>query len=533
MKRKYLLLLLAALTAAVLLAGCKKAETTAAAASSFEFTGYPMNAPGVTLTWLDLGTVPLNTRYTNGSESPFHRGLAEMTGINIEWIFPTAGTSGAQFWATLVAGGNLPDIINVRSDESLIDEGIIWDITPYVEKWAPNYYKYIKADPIRDKSGKTDTGKYPGFSFFREDGAFADTYMGPILRKDWLDAQGLPIPQTMADWDKTLRVFKEKYGAVLTFEKSQGDGTGFAGAFGAYAMYAATFYVDANEKLQFANIQPQYRDYLAKLNEWWREGILDPDHLTINQSDFRAKALDNKVGASYGAMSRVTILHNDATAANNGAQWIGVPYPTGNDGKTLIAVQGGWGITPGITSISTGCSTEKLEYAMRVLDYAWTEEGFNYWNFGKKGVTWDYDSDGKPAWTSLILNDPDAGDIQFTVTKYGGMRGAGPGIQATRGLELWNAKAGFEAELTWFYPNEDAAYKWRERPGMSFTLDEATRITELSNTINTYVAEMAVAFVTGQRPLSEFNSYVAQINQMGLAELLSLRQASLDRWNAR
>jgi putative aldouronate transport system substrate-binding protein len=68
---------------------------------------------------------------------------------------------------------------------------------------------------------------------------------------------------------------------------------------------------------------------------------------------------------------------------------------------------------------------------------------------------------------------------------------------------------------------------------MSFTFDEQTRVSELANTINTYVAEMSVAFVTGQRPLSEFNSYVAQINRMGLPELLSIHQASLDRWNAR
>jgi putative aldouronate transport system substrate-binding protein len=170
---------------------------------------------------------------------------------------------------------------------------------------------------------------------------------------------------------------------------------------------------------------------------------------------------------------------------------------------------------------------------MRVLDYGWTEEGFNYWNFGKQVVSWEYGSDGKPTWSSLVLNDPDAGDIQFTVTKYVGMRGGGPGLQATRGLALWNAKAGFEAAETWFYPNQDVAYKWRERPGLSPTLEEQDRLTELSNTINTFVAEMAVAFVTGQRPLSEFNSYVAQINQMGLPEVLAIRQAAMDRWNAR
>jgi putative aldouronate transport system substrate-binding protein len=275
-----------------------------------------------------------------------------------------------------------------------------------------------------------------------------------------------------------------------------------------------------------------YRNYLAKLNEWWNKGYLDPDHLTIDQATFRSKALDGKVGISYGAMSRVTNLVNDSTAANNGAEWVGLQYPKGNDG-TLTMVQGGWGVDNNSGVITTGCPPEKLEIAMRLWDFGISEEGFLFQNYGKKGDSWDYDANGEIVFTPKILNDPDAIDLPGMITRYVGQRGAMPGIQATHLPELINAPISFEAAKTWFYPNEEVAYKHMLPPGMSLTIEEADRYSELMNAINTYVAEMAVSFVTGQTPLSQFNAFVSRLNQMGLEEARQIQQTALDRWNAR
>jgi putative aldouronate transport system substrate-binding protein len=536
MKRE-VLLVLAGLMLVCLLGGCRKAETGGTEASSeFTFTGYPMDAKNVTIKWAELAGIQLNSRVGSAAESPFHRNYSEMTGVNIEWIFPTPGASAAQTFALIMASGDLPDIMNysgIQSQaEQLIEEGTIWDLTPYLEKWSPNYYKLLKTDPLRDKSQKTDSGKYYRYGFFREEGPFMDTWVGPMVRKDWLDANKLPIPATIADWDKTLQVFKDKYGAMLTFEKTFGQYGGFCGAFGAYAMYTFRWFLDKDGKVQAANIQPEYRNYLAKLNEWYSKGYLDPDHLTIDQPTFRSKALDGKVGISYGALSRITAIHNDATAAKNGAEWIGIQYPKGDNG-TLTLVQGDWGVRNDSGFITTGCPPEKLETAMRLWDYGYSEEGFLFQNYGKQGESWEYDPNGKIVFTDLILKDPDAIDLPTMITRYVGQRGAMPGLQATHLVELINAPVSFESAKIWFYPNEEVAYKHMLPPGMTFTTEETTRNSEIMNAINTYAAEMAVSFVTGQTPLSEFDNFVRQLNQIGLAEAQRLQQTSLDRWNAR
>ena len=521
-------------TASVFAGGGGQAQQGAVTATSnFNFTGYPMNQLNQKVTWADLDGENLATRIARVEDSPFHMNYSKLTGATIEWIFPTVGTTGAQVFAQILASNDMPYIINGGGTvyaEQFIEEGTMWDLTPYMDRWMPNYMKYLQTRPERSKAVKTDSGKYWTIGFFREDGPFMDTWVGPIIRQDWLKAQNLSTPKTIADWDRTLETFHRVYGAQLSFERSFGDYGGLAGAFGAYAMYNFVVYVD-NGRVRAANVTPEYRNYLMKLNEWYTKGYLDPDHLTLDRPTFHSKALEGKVGVSYGALSRVTGLINDANAARNGADWVGFEYPKGPN-NLLVSVQGGWGAnTSGWITRST--PADKLELTMRVLDYAFTDEGFYFTNYGIKGDSWDFDASGKVVWTPKFLNDVDAPDFQQVVMKYGGQRGGQTGIQATRMVELINAPASFASSLVWYYPNEEQAYTWRMPPGTTPTTNESLRLAELQSSINTYVAEMSVNFVTGQVPFSQFDAFVSRLNQMGLNEVLSINQAIYDRWQKR
>lgn len=48
--------------------------------------------------------------------------------------------------------------------------------------------------------------------------------------------------------------------------------------------------------------------------------------------------------------------------------------------------------------------------------------------------------------------------------------------------------------------------------------------------IQTYVDEMAVSFVNGTTPLSDYDSYVTALNKLNLPEVLKVRQAQYDRY---
>ena len=67
-------------------------------------------------------------------------------------------------------------------------------------------------------------------------------------------------------------------------------------------------------------------------------------------------------------------------------------------------------------------------------------------------------------------------------------------------------------------------------PVLTFTNDESDRIKQLKTVIDTVAAEATVKFVLGQKPISEWDAYVAQIKNMGVDELIQIHQTAYARY---
>lgn len=533
--------LLAASFALLSLTSCQQSGTAASSqkaadsgTASASFTGYPMNAQDTTLTWYVGAGMPLNTSYATAEESPFHSGLEKKLGVKINWQYPSTGANGEQAFNLMLASDNLPDILfySIANDaQRYIDENVIRDLSSHIKEWSPSYYAYLQKNTVYDKAMKTDSGQYCGYGFFREDGGWNDTYEGLVIREDWLSALNLSAPKTISEMETVMRAFKKNYGAVFTSPSSRLPvQVSIGGAFGAYGTVSASYYIDQNKKIQLAQAQPEWQKYITKLHEWWQEGLIDQDLLTNDDTACQTKALNGLTGLAYTSMGHLSNWEKDAQKSGNGAKWVGIQYPTGDDG-TLSAVKGGYGIGNVIAAITTSCPDSKLELAMRALDYAYTAEGSLYWNFGEEGVSWEYNSDHQVEYTDLVKNDKDG--LNNAVSKYSGSVSNGPCIQLTRMLQLKNTATAIEANNTWYYPNKDAASKWTIPIGVTFTTEESNQLDEYQSAIATYVSEEASKFITGDEPLSNFNSFVSNLNNMGLPQVLKIYQAAYDRYLAR
>lgn len=458
-------------------------------------------------------------------ESPFHSGLSTNTGIAMEWEFPAAGADKEQAFNLMIAGKELPNIIwhNMMQDtEMYIEQGVIRDLTEYLPKYAPNYWKFLQENDYADKAMKTDSGKYYGFGFFRED-PWQQVYMGPLVRKDWLDEQNLPVPETIEDWTTTIKTFNEAYGAKFAFEINNQMTPAVAGAFGAYGTFEPTVYVDASGKVQFAQAQEEWKNYMSWLNSLNEEGLIDPDVTTMNDDSLRTKAANGLVGISCSFQD----AFNEASK-KSGATWIGCPYPVANAGDQVLCIAGEDGICPAVATITATSSEEETIAALRFLDYAFTEEGFYYWNFGTEGETWNM-VDGKPVFTEKITNN-ELGMYE-ALKLYTGEYGWGIGIQAYDMVRQWNVPgpAGSAAVDTWYLGNEDAL-AWVYPTAVVFTNDESRELASLKNTIDAYVEEMAVKFMSGEESLDNFASYLETLDSMQLNRMLEIYQAGYDRY---
>ena len=492
---------------------------------------YPIATDDTLSVWFS-NNIGLATGISSFEESPFHSGLEEKTGVKVEWQTKVEGANANQAYNLLLTESTLPDIIYhtiTQADaDILIADGVIYDLTEYIPKYAPDYYEFLVNNGDALKNVMTAEGRLYGFNALKE-GAFNDTYIGPCIRKDWLDACGLDVPVTLEDWEKVLVAFKEKYGVAMGFSTTRFlNQAGIASGTGAYATAKYTLYVDDNDKIQLAQVQPEWKEYMEVLNRWYENGLIDKDSLNADDKAIRTKVANNEIGISVTAMSQMTLFIQDAEANNTGAEWIGIEYPRTAAGEATSMIQTA---APYINNnccvITTSCPEEKLITALQWLNYGYTKEGRMYWNYGEEGVSYIVDANGNVQWTDTILND-EAG-LAVAVDKYGRARNAGITVQDAHLVALVNNENSAAAVEKWINNTEAAEHYV---PRISLTEEETMRYSDLTTAISTRVNEMALKYIAGEESLDNFDAFVAELEGMGLKEALEIQQAAYDRWLA-
>ena len=91
-------------------------------------------------------------------------------------------------------------------------------------------------------------------------------------------------------------------------------------------------------------------------------------------------------------------------------------------------------------------------------------------------------------------------------------------------------EAGLEARDIWDYNRDDAnTYP----SAAALTADEADEHSKLYSDINTYMQQYLAEFITGSRPMDEWDSFVEELISMGIEDCIALKQDAYDRYMAR
>lgn len=549
MKKKTLSRLAALALASVMLVGCgsqggtnepsqkeTNTETSVVASEAEVEVGeltYPVDTD-VELRLYSMG-IPLSSAYVDATESPFHTGLSENTGIKINWEYEAAGADAKTAYNLMLQEDELPHIIftagnaTVANGTQLLADGLIYDLTDYIPKYAPDYWEYINLPKNEEtlRSLKTEDGKLFCFPFLRES-TYNITYLGPAIRQDWLDECNLKTPVTLEDWENVLVTFKEKYGARLGFMLARfNNGGGFASGTDAHAALKLDWYVDDNGKIQCANTQPEWKAFLEVLNRWYEMDLIDPDFTTAADADIRTKVLNNEIGACFTAMSQITNYIADAEAENTGAKWVGVGYARTAEGEPTSCINTARSLwTSGYGAmITTSCNEEELIAALQFLNYGYSEEGIMYWNYGTEGVSYTVDANGEAKFTELVTNDELGLNEAFR--KYTGVATSGMAVQLESFVKAKNNPVSAEAVYKWIENTDADKYVL---PGLAFSEEDTLTYNDITNAMNTFVSEEALKFVTGDRSLDEFDKFVSQLEGYGMDEVLEILQGAYDKY---
>lgn len=207
-----------------LFTGCSKTEkadnSNAGGSAATSGNGaYPLKKASKLTYWMNVGT-NWSGFAQNFADTECGKQLSKNTGVNVEYIHPPVGQAKDVF-NIMVASSDLPDIIEYKwtdfpgGPSAAINNGIIIKLNDAINKWSPNLKSYLASKPTYDKEAKMDDGSYYFYPFIRDGKELLNT-SGPIVRKDWLDADGLKVPETVGDWYTMLKAFKEKNKTFLS-----------------------------------------------------------------------------------------------------------------------------------------------------------------------------------------------------------------------------------------------------------------------------------------------------------------------------
>ena len=377
---------------------------------------------------------------------------------------------------------------------------------------------------------KTDEGHYYAFPFIRGEAGLCYT-VGGFIRQDWLDELGLEVPTTIDEWHTVLTAFKEEKGAEAplcfdwtNFKKSNP----IAFAYGVGTANNSNFFLDENGEVQFYASQDNYKAYLQTLNQWYNEGLIDRDLATLNGDQVTSKMTTDKAGASVGwAASRMQVMITTAQTSNPDYSLVPTPTPTLNAGETPV-----YGFMenqfPDVgAAITTSC--ENVELAARFLDYGYSEEGHDMFNFGIEGVSYNWDGD-HAVYTEEVTNNPDGWPLAQALGKYIRANYNGPFVQDINYLEEYlQVDTVKECPTVWAV---DTAAE-HTMPNVTPTQEESDELATIQNELNTYVDEMTLKFIFGTESFDNWDSYIQTLNDLGLERALEIERGALERYDAR
>ncbi len=263
--------------------------------------------------------------------------------LNVDFIIPPAGAEQDNL-NTLLATGEYPDVMALaacsESVSSLYEQGILVDLTEYVEKYMPNYMAYLEEHPEMDSQVRTD-GKILSLYFLSDtpDPAWG----GFMYRRDWIvkygknpktgeaftggwkdDAQteweddvvfpsGNEDPIYISDWEWMFEIFQKALddqgvtdGYAFQNYYLGYEGTGdLNSSFGGGMM--GTYLKDGKAYSGYTNSHA--RAFLTCMRNWYEKGWMN-QNFEENSADATwfmvdtASVYSGKVGLWYGLVSQ-------------------------------------------------------------------------------------------------------------------------------------------------------------------------------------------------------------------------------------
>ena len=476
--------------------------------NQFTEVSLPLTEDKVTMTAWDYVVPPVGAVISDlGTEATLYVQLQERTGI--QFNFTTANLlTASDSLALMVAANELPDIVfnftkfYTGSLDQLAEDGIILNFSDY-EELMPNYFDLLNSNPEVYRAVCTDEGYIASVNSVTMD-QFPNS--GPVIRQDWLDQLGLEQPKTFADYDKVLAAFQfeglsqhpmwcpsnlsySASGVASGFDVcTQSDTSGIGG------------FTYRDGTVSFSITDSGYREYIAKLADWYSKGYISPDFFSATASSTATP--DDISGGGAGIWWSSTMAMHTLSAYEE-CDVQAIPAPVQKEGDTMHFDDANASPVGVGSAVSGNCKYPEL--AVQLLDYLYSREGILLANYGVEGETFTYDANGEPQLTDLVINNPDGLNFAIAVIKY------------TSSSDFCSILDPVRNTLAYTDAQKESIDLWTKTgeshlaPGTDWSTDAQTEYARSLSDVTAYCSTAIMQFVVGERSMDQWDSFISEL----------------------
>ncbi|UFU03489.1 extracellular solute-binding protein [Ruania suaedae] len=431
----------------------------------------------------------------------------------------------------LLAAGDAPDIVPstyVADADQFVASGTLLPISEYLE-YMPNFTTKIEEWGLTEDLDRT---RQEDGSFYVLPGLLENpkpTYTIAIRSDLWEEAGITEDPETWEEFADQLETVAEA-NPELDYPYSdrwsmngpiEATLQAAAGNFGTEAGWGYGDGVTWNgTEYEYTGAQDGYRDLVGYFADLVDRGLMDPE--SISQDDDTAKAkLVNGQSAAIGSNDQEILGYRISLeeAGVEGAELRQIVVPAGPAGDRMDASTGGR-FESGIVFSSGAAQNDNFVAMLQFVDWLYySDEGLEFAKWGVEGETFTNDGGSRTLAENIDINGLNPGAPEVLNTDYGYHNGvwmlAHGSTQDLLDSMLRPEVVEFRAEMN----DKEVA-----DPGPAILLDELEReqASLQQSALQDVVMQYTSAFILGQRPMEEWDDYVAELESAGMADYVEL-----------
>ena len=506
---------------------------------NYTYTG----ANGKTVTLKDWSTEGKSKRWAKLEEELAKKGVK----LELDLIEPDQFDTTIQ---TMAASGELSnyDLVNItplddKTKLNLVKQGQLQSVSDIWEQYSEGSYKdflVTEAGQFYEKRMRLEDGKVywiTDFETMTYKGEESAWVLGFQIRQDWLDALNLEMPTNTDELYDVLKAFQD--------QDVNGNGQADEEFLVNYSSFATdlaqcfglgidiTFVNSQNgNKVESPWYQENVKDYIQYMQKLYAAGLLK-----MEDSQSSSDMANNKVAAVANWGTELWLEPQITVPEGAAYPWFAPIRVQAVEGQTPL-FRGSNKYNPGWTATAVPASSDKQQAIAKILDFLVTEESVHLTERGIEGVSYEM-IDGKVhSISDPTLENTDAVGMSLWCNgsifpRYTLNNEISEGMDDTIAYAETNGvknNQSAKSDFTLSCINDPEHRLLHDENGYAVpTAEEIDHTNEISTDLRTYSSELLTKLIMGEKSLEDWDSYIADLKELGLDDLIAINQARYDR----